>query len=132
MTKTRFRYRNSNGLRFLQVNVGRGGPTHDIALNLAHEGKADFIAIQEPWFKNDTNRPLTKSHPAFRTFLPRPDNSSRPRVACYIRKASYIRANMTNTGQSTDFCSLHLRFADNWSLDIWNVYNAPVGSQDAG
>ena len=96
MTGTKFRNRISKVLRFLQVNVGRGGPTHDIALSLAHESKADVIAIQEPWYNKDTNRPLTKSHPTFRTFLPISSNSSRPRVASYVRKASKINASFTD------------------------------------
>ncbi|POS87428.1 hypothetical protein EPUL_001522 [Erysiphe pulchra] len=62
-----------------EVNVGRGGPAHDIALSLAYDSKADFIALQEPWVSNNPNCPLTKSHPALRTFLPRPENGTRPR-----------------------------------------------------
>ncbi|POS83234.1 hypothetical protein EPUL_004373, partial [Erysiphe pulchra] len=110
------RHRNSEGLRFLQVNVGRGGSTHDIALKLASDSKADFVAIQEPWFNNDMNCPLTKS----------------TLVASYVRKTSHIRAIQTTAGQSREFFSLHLQFTDRWTLDVWNVYNAPSGSQDAG
>jgi hypothetical protein len=132
MTRRKFRYRNTDGLRFLQVNVGRSGPAHDIALSLAYDSKADFIAIQEPWVSNNPNRPLTKSHPSFRTSLHKPENGTRPRVASYIRKSSHIRATQTTTGHNRDFFSLHLQLTDRWTIDVWNVYNAPAGSQDAG
>lgn len=96
--RRRFRYRNSEGLRFLKVNVGRGGPKHYIALKLASDSKTDFVAIQEPWLNNDMNRPLAKSHPAFRIFLPKLGNGARPRVASYVRKTSHIRAIQTTAG----------------------------------
>lgn len=128
MTRTDFRLRNSNGFRFLQVKVGRVGLIHEIALSLAHELKADFIATQELWYKDSANLPLTKSQTVFRTFLPRPDNNARPRAASYLRKVSHIRTTMTYNGKSKDFCFFHLRFKDNWTLNIWNVHNASVGS----
>ncbi|POS83632.1 hypothetical protein EPUL_002394 [Erysiphe pulchra] len=115
-----------------EVNVGRGGPAHDIALSLAYDSKADFIAMQEPWVSNNPNRPLTKSHPAFRTFLPKPENGTRPKVTSYVRKSSHIRATQTATGHTRDFFSLNLQLTDHWTTDVWNVYNAPAGSQDAG
>lgn len=48
MTRRKSRYRNTDGLRFLQAHVGRGGPTLDIVLSLAFDSKVDFIATQEP------------------------------------------------------------------------------------
>ncbi|POS82608.1 hypothetical protein EPUL_006184 [Erysiphe pulchra] len=72
-----------------EVNVKRGGSTYDITLSLAYVSKADFIVIQEPWVSNDSNRPLNKSHPAFRTFLPKPENGTRSSVKSYVQKSSY-------------------------------------------
>ncbi|POS83503.1 hypothetical protein EPUL_005004, partial [Erysiphe pulchra] len=45
---------------------------------------------------------------------------------------SHIRTIQTTAGQSRDFFSLHLQLIDCWTLDVWNVYNAPSGSQDVG
>lgn len=38
-----------NYLKFMSINVGRGGPTHDIALAHACEFKIDVLLVQEPW-----------------------------------------------------------------------------------
>lgn len=110
MTRRKFKHHTSNGLRFFQANVGWSGPAHDIALSLAYETKADFIPIQGPWLNNDSNRPLTKSHPVFRTFLPKPEDGSRPRVASNIRKSTNIRAIQTTPGRSRELYLLHLQF----------------------
>jgi len=43
----RYRVR-TRTLQVMQVNVGKGGATHDIALSLAHENHFDVLLVQEP------------------------------------------------------------------------------------
>ena len=49
MTRGRARReQESTGLCVLQVNVGKCGPAHDTALELAYQAEADIVLIQEP------------------------------------------------------------------------------------
>ena len=73
-------------LQVMQVNVGKGSASHDIALNLAHENRFDIVLIQEPWIHQDKSRRITKKHPAYRCFTPIEDWTQVPRVLTYVRK----------------------------------------------
>jgi hypothetical protein len=76
-----------------QNNVARSDRCHEIALTSAAECGADVIMIQEPWLSDG----MTKTHPAFDTFLPTNSNNNntwassckdtRPRVVTYISYA---------------------------------------------
>lgn len=49
-----------HNLRFMSINVGRGGTTHDIGLARVCELHIDILLIQEPWWIG-----RTKSHSFF-------------------------------------------------------------------
>lgn len=52
-------------LKFMSINVGRGGSAHDIALGRACDLQLDILLIQEPWWSG-----RTKSHPYFDRHIP--------------------------------------------------------------
>ena len=65
------------------------GPNHDTLLQAADERKVDVVMVQEPYASYVKGRPVTKTHPRYRTFLPIStweDRHSGPRVATYVRK----------------------------------------------
>ena len=70
-------------LRFMSINVGRGGSTYDISLACACELQLDVLLIQEPWLLG-----RTKSHPFFDRHLPFVTSGIRPRAVTYTRKDS--------------------------------------------
>ena len=80
------RRQKTTGLCFFQINVGRRGPTHDAALELASKCGADVVLIQEPWVSTDLTHRITKTHPSFQGFSPLPNWTVRHRVMTYIRK----------------------------------------------
>ena len=67
-------------LRFMSINVGRGGKTHEIALARACELQLDILLVQEPWWLG-----FTKSHPYFDRHIPHSSNNSRPRAITYTK-----------------------------------------------
>jgi len=74
-------------LRILQANVGRGGPAHDTALQLAHENNCQLVLIQEPFtFDPDGSTTHTKTHPAYNCFAPPSGWEPRPRVLTYASR----------------------------------------------
>ncbi|POS81735.1 hypothetical protein EPUL_005617, partial [Erysiphe pulchra] len=68
-------------LKFMSINVGRGGATHDIALARACELQLDVLLVQEPWWSG-----RTKSHPYFDRHIPYAVANTRPRAITYTRK----------------------------------------------
>ena len=109
--------------RILQANVGRSGPAHDTALQLAHENKCQLVLIQEPFtFKPvDSNSERTKSHPAFNCHAPPLGWEPRPRVLTYVARS--VSAHLSpHTPRSNDLLLLHL---PDENLDILNVYRPP-------
>src|SRR3954469_24396132 len=74
-------------LRIFQANVGRGGPAHDTALQLAHENNCQLVLIQEPFTFEPTDLTThTKSHPAYNCFTPPSQWEPRPRVLTYVAR----------------------------------------------
>ena len=65
-------------LRLLQINVGRGGPSHDLALAHAQEEHIDLLLIQEPYIFHERHRRITKRHPSYECFSLNDDWSTRP------------------------------------------------------
>ena len=55
-------------LKILQVNVGRGGTAHDLALQYAFEKECDLVLIQEPWIEKDLDRRISKKHTGFQAY----------------------------------------------------------------
>ena len=68
-------------LRFMSINVGRGGITHDFALVHASEMQMDVLLIPEPWWSG-----RAKTYTKFYCYLPIGNEDTRPRAVTYIRK----------------------------------------------
>ena len=105
-------------LRFISINVGRGGITHDIALARPCELQLDVVLIQEPWWSG-----RTKSHPFFDRHIPHCSNETRPRAITYTKKdprninASQVFPHVNPTG---DYCWVMVN-----EIIFMNVYKAP-------
>lgn len=125
-------------LMLLQVNVGRGGPSHELALSLSNEEQMDVILIQEPYIFRERERRITKRHPSYEVFTPIDDwTSARPRVLTYVRKGvglrtEQIRPSITEQSALRDLLFLQVTSSAGLSLLIANVYNAPIGASEAG
>ena len=65
-------------LVLLQINVGKGATSHEIALSLANDSLIDIILIQEPYIFTDHKQKITKSHPMYKSFTPLDDWKTRP------------------------------------------------------
>ena len=120
-------------LQVMQVNVGKGSASHDIALNLAHENRFDIVLIQEPWIHQDKSRRITKKHPAYRCFTPIEDWTQVPRVLTYVRKDPQLYAVQLpgNWEPNRDILATQV-LAQGQQIQVINVYNAPPGSTDPG
>lgn len=55
-------------LTILQINVGRGATSHEIALSLANDSLIDIILIQELYIFTDCKRKITKFHLMYESF----------------------------------------------------------------
>ena len=115
----------------MQANVGRGGANHDLALTLAFKDNCDMLLIQEPWIYADLDRRSTKTHPGFETFSPLTTWTNRPRVMTYVRKGRGLRPEQPLADTSRDVLLVTLS-PGNCAMPIWNIYNAPYGSENAG
>ena len=121
------------GLRVFQANVGRGSASHDLALQIAYEAGHHLILIQEPWTQLKPGRRQTKAHPAYKTFIPIDDWAIRPRVLTYLRQDVGYQVSQPTYNLSRDLLQIVLYLPDRRAkYDIWNVYNGPAGSTDAG
>lgn len=117
-------------LRILQANVQRGWPKHKCALETAFQAQAHVVLIQEPAIHLRQRR--TQSHPAYRTLIPQDTWPSRPRVVTYIRKDNNLTATQPSAGLSRDLLEVLISGPQFPALQIWNLYNAPVGCTNAG
>src|SRR4051794_21678959 len=110
-------------LRILQANVGRSGPAHDTALQLAHEHACQLVLIQEPFtFKPlDSECERMKSHPAFNCHTPPLGWEPRPRVLSYTARSlsAYISP---LSPRSNDLLLLCL---PDEKLEVLNIYRPP-------
>jgi ribonuclease HI len=128
----------SKPLTLLQINVGKGGLPHEIALSHAFSEKIDLLLVQEPYIYKDYPRRITKRHPSFECFTPIDDWTSRqPRVLTYVRKgaglqATQIRPLIPDSPALPDTLFLHIASPSGAPLLVVNVYNAPFGSIRAG
>ena len=110
--------RPSQPLKFMSINVGRGGTTQDIALDRACELHIDVLLIQKPWWSG-----LTKSHPFFERHLPFGGIGVRPRAVTYTRKndqeivSNQIFPSITPT---SDYCWVEVN-----GVMFLNVYKEP-------
>lgn len=104
-------YRAKAPLRLFQINVGKGGSTHELALTTAYDEKADIILIQEPYIYSDPQRRITKRHPAYECFTPVDNWSSQPRVLTYLRKGAGLQAEQLRPIPSIDIAARVLLFS---------------------
>ena len=127
-------------LSLLQLNVGRGGDTHEIALSLAHSANIDIILIQEPYvYQQDLSRRITKCHPLYECFSPTDDwvANGWPRVLTYTQKSigirsTQLRPTIADPTILSDLLFLQILSPSGGTLLVMNVYNAPPGSIRAG
>jgi hypothetical protein len=119
-------------LTILQVNVGRGATSHEIALSLAFDSYIDIILIQEPYIFTDLQRRITKSHPSYESFTPVDNWVHRPRAISYVRKGAGLYTTQLRPCYSRDLVFLQIQARNTLPLTIINVYNAPPGATDAG
>lgn len=119
-------------LLILQINVGKGATTHEIALARAFESSIDILLIQEPYIYKDLTRKITKTHPMYETFTPLDTWDIRPRVITYARKGAGIKTTQLKPCTSRDLLFLQAQSSHSSQITIANVYNAPIGSNEAG
>ena len=124
-------------LRLLQINVGRGGSPHDLALALAQEEHIDVLLVQEPYIFHERDRRITKRHPSFECFTPTDNWTSRPRVLTYLRKgvglqAEQVRPLPSNSEACRDLLFLTVMSPSGHNILIINIYNAPTGCTGEG
>ncbi|KGQ00639.1 hypothetical protein PAAG_12704 [Paracoccidioides lutzii Pb01] len=117
----------------MQVNVGKGGPAHETALNLAFERKTDILLIQEPWIHRNLSQRISKKHPAFNCFAPIEKWDRKPRVLTYVHKHPQIHAHAV-PGPWAENRDIHMLHIQAWGLQLQtvNIYNAPPGAEDPG
>ncbi|POS82874.1 hypothetical protein EPUL_005699, partial [Erysiphe pulchra] len=122
----------STPLRIMEVNVGQSFLPHNIALALANENNIDILLLQEPWIVSDLSAQRSISHRTFQSFSPLTTWHSRPRVLTYVRKSAFIKAFQVQADLFRDVIKIFITLNDTKDLSIWNVYNALVGSDQAG
>lgn len=108
-------------LSFMSINVGRGGPTHNIALSRAYELGVDVVLIQEPRWNLRSKE--TISHPGYICHTPHGGVDVRPRAVTYTRK----NRNVISAEQlfscptpTDDYCWVKVN-----EVTFLNVYKAP-------
>ena len=121
-----------SGLRIFQANVGRGGEAHDIALNFGYREGAKIIALQEPWVFSNLEQQTTKHHPGYEIYCPSNTWITRPRVLTYVRKSCGLQALQQESNICRDIVMVTLSGQHIPPFQLWNVYNAPTGSKEAG
>src|SRR5437667_5925155 len=128
------RHKPKGVISIMQANIGKGSDAHDLALNLAHQDHIDILLIQEPWINKNQNRRITKKHPAYQSFTPTQDWSSRPQVISYIRKATPLRPTQETLGQqiNRDLFCIQIHPPTRPAISIANVYNALLGAKEEG
>lgn len=111
-------------LTIMQANVGRGCASHNLALHLAHEIKAEILLIQEPWIYSDLTTKQSVTHPSYDTFSSPSKWITCPRVLTYVKKAQDLRPFQKSTEISPDLLKITITGSNHQKLLIWNVYNA--------
>lgn len=119
-------------LRIMQANVGRSPSAHDLALVHACNNQIDILLIQEPWIFTDLALRKSKTHPSFEAFSPLSTWNSRPRVFTYVRRGKELRPFQPTTDLSRDLLQISVSLHHNKLVSIWNIYNAPIGSEQEG
>ncbi|KAI1004369.1 hypothetical protein K3495_g3850 [Podosphaera aphanis] len=124
-------------LRLVQINVGKGAVSHDLALAFAKEENFDVILIQEPYIFSDRQRRISKKISAYECFSPIDDWTKRPRVLTYLQKGVGLVAHQLYPLEpahqaARDLLFLEITAPSGKKLTIVNIYNAPPGSNDEG
>ena len=112
---------NLNTLLFHQVNVGKGGPNMDIALQQAWDAGAHVIMVQEPWTMKKEGDFIIKSHPGFNVHKPMGEKGARPRAITFTRKCTVATQIFPYTGKTSDYCFVQVA-----GLIFVNVYRAQI------
>ncbi|POS83824.1 hypothetical protein EPUL_004823, partial [Erysiphe pulchra] len=110
------------------VNVVRSPSAHDLALVTACNNEINILLIQEPWIFTDLALRRSKTHPSFEAFSPLSTWNSRPKVFTYVRKGKELRPFQQTTDLSRDLLQISISLHRNRPVSIWNIYNAPTGS----
>src|SRR2546429_993752 len=118
-------------LTVLQINVGRGAISHELALTFAYDSHIDIIFIQEPYIFTDRSRRITKRHPAYEAFTPLDNWSYRPRAITYVRKGRGLCISQLRPVHTRDIVLLQLQSRNSLPVTLINIYNVPTGSTDA-
>lgn len=110
----------------LWANVRRGPASHNTALSLADQQKADVVCIQEPWVGTRT---MTQTHPAYYLYSPidswdwedaEQREAIRPKVLTYVKKSAGIITQQCRPLESKDLLWLTVN-----GYSILNVYRQP-------
>lgn len=104
-------------LKFMSINVGRGGTTQDITLARACELELDVLLIQEPWWSG-----CTKSHPYYDRHVPYGGFNIRPRAVTYTLKcpSEIFAIQKPTTTLTGDYCWVLVN-----NIMFLNVYKEP-------
>ena len=106
---------------FHQVNVGKGGPNMDIALQQAWEAGIHIVMIQEPWTMQKDGKFTTKSHPGFKCHIHIGALGTRPRAIKFTRKELHATQFFPRgPDQTADYCFFQIE-----NVTFLNVYRAP-------
>ena len=107
-------------LLFHQVNVGKGGPNMDIALQQAWDDGAHVVMFQEPWTMKKGEGFITKSHPGYNSHKQIGGKGIRPRAITFTRKGLHATRIFSSKSQTADYCFVKVS-----GVMFVNVYRAP-------
>ncbi|KAI1003407.1 hypothetical protein K3495_g4797 [Podosphaera aphanis] len=96
-----------------------------------------MILIQEPYIFRDPLRRITKRISSYECFSPVDNWTLRPRVLTYLRKGAGLHASQrmplpANNTAARDLLLLDVTGPMGRNLSVYNVYNAPPGSENVG
>ena len=105
------------------MNVGKGGPNVDIALQQAWDAEVHICMVKKSRTLQEDGEFTTKSIPDFDSFIPFENTSPkpRPRAVTFVRKGHRAaQISPSSSIQSSDYC-----FAQICGLTFVNIYRAP-------
>ena len=111
-------------LLFHQVNIGKGGPNMDTALQQVWDAEAHVVMVQEPWTMQIDGDFITKSHPGLEDHKPVGETRNRPRAITFTRKSISATQIFSAHRPTSDYCFVNVD-----GLTFANVYCAPGPSR---
>lgn len=121
----------SDPLRIHQTNVGRASLAYEASLTMVFQNGAHIIYLLEPHVFSLQERTFTQQQLAYDTFLPTHDLSQRLRGATYILRRAGPQPSQIPSHNTCDITAVRISSPGLPNMDIWNVYNAFEGSEDA-